>query len=243
MPSSEDVKRLAWTDAHIASFWDYESRHPEHYFTFQYGASIARKIRRFTKNRRTLLDFGCGAGFMIPHLIDLGLEVTGTDLSRQSVVATAARFAGRRGFSGAFPLDDVLRRGNTFDAILAAEVIEHLNDTHLDAAMASIKKLMGPDGIVIITTRNREDLGAEEVFCPQCRHVFHRWQHLRSWSAQSLSEFLVGRGFVPIVMFETDFSLSPAQGLIRYVLRRIRRAFGSRRQLPHLACVCRAGTP
>ena len=50
----------------------------------------------------------------------------------------------------------------------------------------------------MITTPNEEVLSNNAVFCPECGHEFHRWQHLRSWSADSLASALARHGFEPL---------------------------------------------
>jgi hypothetical protein len=44
------------------------------------------------------------------------------------------------------------------------------------------------------------------MICPCCRSVFHRRQHVRTWSQASLSAYLEQRGFRILDAFTTDFS-------------------------------------
>jgi hypothetical protein len=100
--------------------------------------------------------------------------------------------------------------------------------------------LLAPGGVIVFTTPNDEDLGASRLYCPECDHVFHRWQHIRSWSAQSLSAFLTAQGFRDVKAWTTDFS--PPVGLGAWgQVRRAFRAIGNGRDtgLPHLVA---AGT-
>ena len=47
--------------------------------------------------------------------------------------------------------------------------------------LEEVRRVLRPGGHVIMTTPHREDMGKNEVLCPNCRCVFHRMQHLRSF--------------------------------------------------------------
>jgi hypothetical protein len=47
----------------------------------------------------------------------------------------------------------------------------------------------------LITNPNEEDLDASMKICPECKCMFHRWEHMRSFSAPSLSSLVVEPGF------------------------------------------------
>ena len=42
---------LYWTKEMVSCFWDYEADHPGHYFAFQYGRNIARRLRPYPQGR------------------------------------------------------------------------------------------------------------------------------------------------------------------------------------------------
>jgi 2-polyprenyl-3-methyl-5-hydroxy-6-metoxy-1,4-benzoquinol methylase len=117
----------------------------------------------------------------------------------------------------------------------SVEVIEHLSDEQLEGTLDIIKRLLAPGGVIVFTTPNDEDLGASRLYCPECDHVFHRWQHIRSWSAESITAFLTAQGFRDVKAWTTDFS--PPVGLGAWgQVRRAFRAIGNGRDtgLPHL---------
>ena len=82
-----------------------------------------------------------------------------------------------------------------FDVVYATEVIEHLNDTEFDGMLAECKRLLKPGGKVFFTTPNEEDYDASKVMCPDCGSIFHKWQHLRTWTRDSLRERIERAGF------------------------------------------------
>ena len=98
-----------------------------------------------------------------------------------------------------------------------------LSDAYLSAYFASFRQLLAPDGIAIITTPNDEDLHASETYCPHCDQVFHRWQHLRSWTAESLAAAVSTNGFaVSQIHFKYPFPssfASPNSNSFRFAWR------------------------
>jgi len=196
---------LEWTDEQVARFWDYESQYPERYFAHQYGDVIVTRLRRFLRGHEEVLDFGCGVGALVGHLLRRGHRAAGADFSPRSVEQVRSKFAGERLFLGAFDPRHLATEGRAFDAVLVVEVIEHLNDAILSQTLRTIRRITRPGGVVIFTTPNEEQLSQSEVFCPECAHVFHRFQHVRSWNARSLRHCLELESFSVTHAFTTDF--------------------------------------
>lgn len=211
-------KPMNWTPEITARFWANEARHPENYFTNHSGHKVARKLKPFLKRHNRVLDYGCGLGFLVPHLAALGLEVTAADVSPEAIEATNQRNADTRGFQGAHLASSLQM---PFDAIVSVEVVEHLTDAQLDEYFSTMWRLLEPGGTAIITTPNNESLQAAEVYCPCCDNTFHRWQHMRSWNAQTLGGALVRHGFKPWIAMETNFGRNPFKkpNLIHVVTR------------------------
>jgi SAM-dependent methyltransferase len=75
--------------------------------------------------RGRLLDVGCGNGLFLAQMRDLGWEVEGVEPN--PVAAHAARSRYRLDITSA-PLEEVSLPANTFDAVTASHVIEHVYD-------------------------------------------------------------------------------------------------------------------
>jgi 2-polyprenyl-3-methyl-5-hydroxy-6-metoxy-1,4-benzoquinol methylase len=231
--------RMHWTPEMISRFWDWQSQYPEVYFTYLFGQEIAYALRNHLAGRQRVLDFGCGVGYLLPHLCRYVPKVYGADPSGQSVARTNERLAGTSGFEGAFLIADLQKHETSFDAILAVEVIEHLYDEDLDAALGTIRGMLSPDGIAIFTTPNDEDLEASMILCPVTGQVFHRWQHVRSWNAGSLSKRLRDSQFDVLQVIETNLSVQRPRRPVEYLKKLVKRlAFGDPGR-PHLICVAR----
>jgi len=200
-------KMIEWTDSTIGKFWAFSSQRPEEYFTFAYGHSIVQKLAAYLKPETRILDYGCGIGCLIQHLLRNEMSVFGTDYSDESVRVTNDKYKGMKQFGGAFLVEHLLEKNERFNVVIAIEVMEHLNDLKLQEFVGNIKRLLLPRGVLIISTPNEEDLKKLYVFCPHCEMVFHRWQHVRSWSEQSLCKYFSSQGFNRVSTFTTNFGL------------------------------------
>src|SRR5438445_547492 len=151
--------RLVWTLERIQTFWNFQSQDATHYFSYQVAAALLKFVHPFIKKAKSILDFGCGPGFLIAELLAQGHgAVWGTDVSEESLRQVKEKFGGRPGFGDAMPLDRLLASQKMFDAIFALEVVEHLEDSALEELFKRLRALLPADGCVILTTPNEENL-------------------------------------------------------------------------------------
>lgn len=234
-----EYRQLVWTPEKVGRFWDWQSQYPETYFTYQFGDGVAAYLQRYLKGSGSVLDYGCGGGFLIPHLAKVAKCVVGADYSARSV-AEAARLHGNvPGFEGAFLVDDLLASGRKFDAVVCVEVVEHLHDDQLDQLLENVRALSVSGACDIFTTPNDEDLVKNLVYCPESDVVFHRWQHVRTWDAKTLPEYLRRRGYKVEDVSATNMTRYCGRGLRRLVRNALNDLLGVSRT-PHLVCVARA---
>ena len=225
---------IEWTEENVKNFWNFYAQFPEMYFTYQYGEKIVSRLSKYLRGKSNVLDYGCGTGYLIAHLLNSTLEVTGVDFSEDSIEVVNNKFKSKNNFKGAFQPGDIVQNENLknkFEIITLIEVIEHLDDYYLEETIANLKKLVSQNGIVIFTTPNDENLQDSLVYCPESKKVFHRWQHVRSWSATSLEDYLSGSGFKTIAIFTTDFSREKN-------LSSFFQSIFVKKKYPHLVFVC-----
>lgn len=203
-----DERQIEWTPEKVQAFWDFESRFPERYFGHTGGEALVRRLQRWLPAAGRVMDLGCGGGHMLERLLDAGYRAAGTDQSPASLAQVTKRLAGREGFLGARTSADWVAAGERFDVVMILEVVEHLDDEALAGILSAATDLLSPTGLLVITTPNREQLEREHIRCPECLTVFHRWQHVRSWSRASLSAHLQGVGFAVEIAFTTDLGVS-----------------------------------
>jgi 2-polyprenyl-6-hydroxyphenyl methylase/3-demethylubiquinone-9 3-methyltransferase len=102
----------------------------------------------------TLLDVGCGAGLAAEALARRGAVVTGLDAAGGALDAARAHAAaGGLAIDYREGLPEDLPAGQTFDAVIALEVIEHVAD-HA-AFLAALARATAPGGLVFLSTLNR----------------------------------------------------------------------------------------
>lgn len=68
----KEYKQIEWTPENVAKFWDYTSNFPELYFTYRCGDMVVKKSGKYLKKGIDVLDYGCGAGSLIFHLLKSG---------------------------------------------------------------------------------------------------------------------------------------------------------------------------
>jgi len=192
---------VQWTREKAIRFWDFVSTTPGHknlYFSWQVGHSLLRFVNRHgVKMEGRVLDFGCGPGYLLERMMQRGISCEGVDFSARSVKEATERLGVEPLFRRAL-LADSLPVGlepESYDVVFLVETAEHLLHDELDATLAEIHRIARVDGTLVLTTPNRENLETSGVICPDCGCVFHKMQHVRSWTAQSLSECLEGHGF------------------------------------------------
>jgi 2-polyprenyl-3-methyl-5-hydroxy-6-metoxy-1,4-benzoquinol methylase len=236
-----DYKLLEWTDEKVKRYWDYISHFPEQYFTYQVGENLAKFIRKYTPENVSLLDYGSGPGFLIKHLLRNKVEVTALEFSPDSLLKIKSNYDGQKGFMGAYSIGELNLKNTKFDVVTLIEVIEHLDDHYLDLTFSNIHRLLKPNGYLIITTPNDEDLSKSYICCPETNELFHRWQHIRSWNQEMLRVFLERKGFKPSILRATNFNVSPLSRKLNYpiqVLKELIRGKSARKDQPHLYCIC-----
>lgn len=233
-----------WTPEQVSSFWDYQSGRPsiEHiYFSATHGRQIAKRTKRWLNGRPSarVLDLGCGTGAFLKHLASVvsGLSLAGADFSDASIKTATSTCSSiqpapeLKAITG-YPTD---WQASSFDVIYVIEVVEHLKDAVLDSVLKEASRLLVQGGYLIITTPNNEDLEKQHTCCPNCGTTFHIWQHVRNWSATSLTEYVLPFGFERTAAHATF--LDPTAVRIAAWLSRM---IGlSHRRPPHLVAVFR----
>jgi len=235
----------------VERFWAHEARTPENFFGYQVGLSVVRRMRRHLLPARRIADYGAGAGFLVDDLLANGYAVGAIEFGPAAVRALTAKFATRAGFLGAWEVNEVVATAaERFDAIFLTEVVEHLYDSELLPCLHNIRALLREEGLLIITTPNAEDLSKSMMTSPESGRLFHRWQHVRSWTGETLASAVSAQGFEVIEVAATDFAAYPAalhrthSMPIRWLRAGSKQVFNlfRRRLPPHLYLVARAST-
>jgi 2-polyprenyl-6-hydroxyphenyl methylase/3-demethylubiquinone-9 3-methyltransferase len=99
-----------------------------------------------------VLDVGCGAGLVCEPLARLGAAVTGIDATAEMVQAARAHAAAMR-LDIDYRVGAVEALSESFDAVVALEVIEHVADRAL--FLEALAARVAPGGAAVLSTLNR----------------------------------------------------------------------------------------
>jgi 2-polyprenyl-6-hydroxyphenyl methylase / 3-demethylubiquinone-9 3-methyltransferase len=103
----------------------------------------------------SVLDIGSGGGLVAEPLARLGAAVVGIDATARNV-EVARLHAAESGLAIDYrhaAAEELAEAGETFDAVLALEIVEHV--ASLDAFVAAVGRLVRPGGLVAVATLNR----------------------------------------------------------------------------------------
>jgi 2-polyprenyl-6-hydroxyphenyl methylase/3-demethylubiquinone-9 3-methyltransferase len=194
---------------------------------------LAERFGRYPNAERPLaglrlLDIGCGGGILSEAAAGLGAEVLGVDVVERNVRIAEGHAAGR-GLSVTYAVgsaESLAERGETFDAVLNMEVVEHV--ANLPLFMASCAALVRPGGAMIVATLNRTPasfaaaiVGAEYVlrWLPKGTHRWSKFVKPAELEALLREHGLTvtSRTGVRVNPLSRRFSLTPYLG-VNYML-------------------------
>lgn len=115
---------------------------------------------QFVKDQ-SVADVGCGSGYGCELLANSGAgKVCGCDVSKHALDYAKQHFGDRTDFTNQTITDLKLYADNCFDIVISSEVLEHIKEYGLDAkAVAELRRITRPGGLVIVGTPNSELLG------------------------------------------------------------------------------------
>jgi 2-polyprenyl-3-methyl-5-hydroxy-6-metoxy-1,4-benzoquinol methylase len=203
---------VQWTPEMVARFWDFELSRPWNFFAYQAGSALIARVRKYLPANARIVDYGAGAGFLMEDLLAAGYRCGGVEHGEGAVAALKKKFQGKANVIGLWHVREVVGLEARFDAAFLTEVVEHLYDAELETCLAQIDRLLVPGGRLVVTTPNEENLADNMIMSPETGRLFHRWQHVRSWSATTLRQYLEDRGFLAVAVATTNLLTSPRLG-------------------------------
>jgi len=139
-----------------------------------------------TESPPFLVEIASNDGFLLQHFRDVGFEILGVDPSNFADEATARGLTSIRDFFGESIADQILETRQGADIIVARNVLGHSSE--LQDLTAGIKKLLKPDGVLILELPYAYMLRAET----QYDTIFH--EHLSYLTVGSLHNLFTQYG-------------------------------------------------
>lgn len=175
-PRPQAGQEKIWAHFHTAGANAFAAAEPRLEF-------LVRQIaRRAGKKRPAVLNVGVGSGHFERIALGREWDVHALDPDAAAIERLAALgVQGHVGYIEQMPLAN-----EAFDFVVASEVLEHLTDAQRSAGIAEIGRVLRPQGWFLGTVPYHENLQANEVLCPCCGALFHRWGHHKSFELDTL---------------------------------------------------------
>jgi len=186
----------------VAEYKDYGYNTENWNHIHAYVLSPLLKVLEQQKDR-IILDLGCGNGWLVNHLLELGFDAYGTDASASGIEIAKKKNSSR------FFLQDLSKdelplalQEKRFNTIVSTEVIEHLYQPreYLDFCKKILMK--GGGGQLILTTPYHGYFKnvVLAVSGKMDKHFTVLWDggHIKFWSKKTLTGLLANKGFTNI---------------------------------------------
>jgi 2-polyprenyl-3-methyl-5-hydroxy-6-metoxy-1,4-benzoquinol methylase len=143
---------------------DYEYRFPDHWIDHELkSGSLFEKLHRAYAARaieiikesgaKTVLEVGCGDGWICGQMVKADLDVVGVDWSKNAILYASTFVPKAKFFCGDVRDPEFLCRfPNKFDALALIEVLEHIPPKDCISAMMNIATPLKPGGAFVLTT-------------------------------------------------------------------------------------------
>ena len=166
--------------------FDYFEEHTDSAMLHEHRRLHEAIEREIPKDAIHILDVGCGNAWAAQRFCPKGKTVYSFDIAPVNTKAALERYP----FDNHFAVSgDVYRlpfQSNTFDAIISAEVIEHV--PHLEEYIASLIRVLKPGGTLVLTTPYNEKILYS--LCIHCNRPTPQHAHLHSFTEASMEAIL-----------------------------------------------------
>lgn len=175
-------------------------------------ARMAEDVLRHLPNspNARILDVGCGQGMLMRFLRANGYtNVRGIDISADQI-GLALRL-GTLGVERADLFEVVERRDQSYDVVVALDVVEHFDRSEVQRVFSAFSQLLRPGGTLVLRTPN----GGSPY---SGRYQFGDLTHGLIYTNRSLEQVMTVTGFADVRVFPVRPAGSGARQRARHVL-------------------------
>ncbi len=130
-------------------YWSFPKLYDRHREVFDgFAAQRLERLRDAVPALRSVLDAGCGYGFFANYVRQAGVRVAGMDIVEECVDYARSTF----GLDVTWCEFGLYETANRFDAIVACDVLEHVDDPA--SFLTKCRKLLNDGGVVYLQVPN-----------------------------------------------------------------------------------------
>jgi SAM-dependent methyltransferase len=153
------------------------------------GALYVDMLARFVRPENSdLFEIGCGHGEVLLEARKRGFRVSGIEISEHAA-AVANHCVGEATVSVG-TIETLPLARDRFDAVLGADVIEHVRDP--EGWLLRVREMLAPGGILLLITPSLDSWTRRLL---RCRWMEYKVEHLYYFSAKSIRLLLERCGF------------------------------------------------
>ena len=208
--SQFEYHEIKWDGEKVNRIWNYFTKIQKSQ-TKWFAELMSSGIINYCKHKGVefknlqILDYGAGKGFLADLLLTekkIGKVDVG-EFSKEGLEFLKNRY--NQAQSRVIDLSATPSKieDSSYDVVFLIEVVEHLDNFYLEETRKEVYRILKPGGLIIITTPYNEDLESNKVCCPDCGSIFHRVQHIQSWTLEGIKERF--NNFKPIIVKNTNF--------------------------------------
>jgi len=149
----------------------------------RHAAALVRRVAP-----KTVLDLGCGEGFMLDALIRDGIDAqfTGIDLSETALADARLRLGTRATLEHA-DARQLVTDGRSFDLVMMLEVLEHIPDP---AQMLPILKQLSRSHVLLSVPHEPFFRGLNFLRGQHLRRFGNHPEHVNTWGRREFLRFI-----------------------------------------------------
>jgi len=147
-------------------------------------------VAEVSKEMTTILDVGCGGGWVSKKLVPLGKKVISMDISSSNPINSVKEMQHKNHAGLTADVYHLPIKEGSIDCIIASEIIEHVAIP--DTFISHLLKVLKNNGKLIITTPYDEII--EYNLCTHCNKPTPRFAHLHSFNENNIQKIIPQEG-------------------------------------------------